>query len=562
MFHPLRLALLTLLWICYFLFGQGACSATELSERSGEAIPGTKFGGTFRQALGDNPSTLDPTVLTDIYGRAVVSQIFDALVQFDAKLNPIPALAEFWEASPDGRTWTFVLRQGVKFHHGREMTVHDVVYTFTRLLTPTNPLSVNEIFQSIQGAKAFLQGKAPSIQGLKILDRYTLQIVLDKPLAPSLVVLGLAFVDIVPQDVVEQQGEHFGHAPVGTGPFRFVRWVPDQEIVLEANDHYHEGRPYLDAVVFKIFVGSKAEESFGEFLQGNLEETIIPTDMIEKVGVDPVYQKYQQFHNPMLNLIYIGFNTQRGPFADRRVRQAFNYAVNTEAIAQGIAKQGSLVAHSILPPGMPGHTPDLSPYAYDLAKAQHLLAEAGYPGGAGLPVVQIWSVHKAESTKAELAAYQTYLADLGVKTEVHFASDWPAYKKMLEQGELSMFRLAWYADIPDPDNFLPPLLYSTSPTNRTFYQNPVVDQLLEQARHELDYARRIAIYHEVDRMVMDDAPWILQHHSVTHYLYQPYVQDVQINYLGKHEIPLKKVWFQKNLSQAPTGVTSVDKPSP
>jgi peptide/nickel transport system substrate-binding protein/oligopeptide transport system substrate-binding protein len=180
----------------------------------------------------------------------------------------------------------------------------------------------------------------------------------------------------------------------------------------------------------------------------------------------------------------------------------------------------------------------------------------------GFPVVQLWSVDQTESTKAELAAYQKYLAEIGLKVEVHYAPNWPAYKKMLEQGALPMFRLAWYADIPDPDNFLPPLLHSTSPTNRTFYGNPRVDQLLEQARHELDYTRRILLYREVERMVLDDAPWIPQYHSVTHYLYQPYVQGIEISYLGKQMMPLKKVWFQKNLVKVPTGTTSPDKPSP
>jgi oligopeptide transport system substrate-binding protein len=560
--NPVRLALLTLLGVCCYLFGQSFFRATELLGEPRPSTPQAQFGGTFRRMLGDNPSTLDPALLADIYGRPAVSQIFDSLVQFDANLNPIPALAEFWEASPDGRTWTFILRRGVKFHHGREMTAHDVVYSFTRLLDPAKPLPIIEIFRHIQGAKAFMQGKIQHVEGLNVLDRYTLQIVLDEPFAPSLVVLGLAHIDIVPQDKVEKQEDHFGRSPVGTGPFQFVRWTPHQEIVLRANDQYYEGRPFLDTVVFKIFAGAKLEETFAEFLKGNLEETIIPSSKTDDVDTDPAYRKYQRFQQPMLNLNYLGFNTRVSPFDDKRVRQAFNYAVNTETIVKDITKRGSRVARGILPPGMPGYDPNLSGYAYDPAKARRLLAEAGYPGGGGFPVVEIWSVHKAASTKAELAAYQKYLAELGVKAEVYFAPDWSAYKKMLDEGKLPMFRLAWYADIPDPDNFLSPLLQSESPTNRTFYHNPVVDKLLQQARQELNYTRRIALYREVERIVMDDAPWLLQHHSVTNYLYQPYVQGVEINYLGKREIPLKKVWFQKNLVEAPTGASSTDTLSP
>ena len=356
------------------------------------------------------------------------SQIFDGLVEFDAHLNPIPAIAEFWEASRDGRTWTFTLRQGVKFHHGREVTAHDVVYSFTRLLDLKKPVPATEVFRHIHGAREFIQGKTRGVQGLKAVDRYTLQMVLEEPLASALAILGLAHAAVVPQEEVEKPGDRFGRAPVGTGPFKFVRWEPNQEIVLEAHDQYYEGRPFLDALVFKIVVGGKLEERFAEFLQGNLEETIIPSGKTDEVRTDPEYRKYQRVRKPTLSLLYIGFNTQVKPFDDKRVRQAFNYAVNKEAIVQEITRMGDLPATGALPPGMPGYDPELQGYSYDPEKAKRLLAEAGYPDGAGFPVVQLWSSHKADSTKAELAAYQRYLADLGVQVEIHFAPDWPAYQ--------------------------------------------------------------------------------------------------------------------------------------
>jgi oligopeptide transport system substrate-binding protein len=295
------------------------------------------------------------------------------------------------------------------------------------------------------------------------------------------------------------------------------------------------------------------EETFAEFLQGNLEETIIPSGKTEEVRTDPKYRQYQRVRKPTLSLSYIGFNTQVKPFDDRRVRQAFNYAVNKEAIVREITQRGSLPATGALPPGMPGHDPDLQGYDYQPEKAKRLLAEAGYPDGIRFPVVQLWSNHTAESTKAELAAYQRYLAELGVQVEIRFAPDWPTFKKMLEQGQLPMFRLVWYADIPDPDNVLFPLLHSTSPTNRTFYRNPLVDQLLEQARGKLSYAQRIALYREVERLVMDDAPWITQHYSVLEYLYQPYVQGVEVSLLGARAIPLKKIWLKKRLAEDSAG---------
>ena len=553
-------ALLIVLWACSYLLLYTAVGATQPLDQSAPHLLELQFGGTFRRMLGANPITLDPALVTDLYGRAIVNQVFDGLVQFDANLKPIPALAEFWEASRDGRTWTFALRQGVKFHNGREVTAQDVVYSFMRLLDSTKPLPVAELFQHIEGAKEFRAGKTPSVRGLQARDRYTFHMVLEEPLAPFLTVLGFANTAVVPQEEVEKPRGDFGHAPVGTGPFKFVRWQPNQEIVLAANDHYYEGRPFLDAVVFKIMVGAKLEETFAEFLKGNLEETVIPSGQLEEVRVNPHYRQYQHVRKPTLSLLYLGFNTQMKPFDDRRVRQAFNYAVNKEVIVREIARLGHVPAVGALPPWLPGYDPDLQGYDYNPAKARELLAAAGYPNGTGFPVVQLWSNQQAESTKAELAAYQRYLADIGVQVEIHFAPDWRAFRARLEQGILPMFRLVWLADIPDPDNVLFPLLHSASPTNRTFYRNPRVDQLLEQARQELDEAQRITLYREVERIVLHDAPWITQHYTILEYLYQPYVQGVEVSLLGKRDIPLHKIWLKQSPATSAVGAITNGEP--
>jgi oligopeptide transport system substrate-binding protein len=553
-------ALLIALWICSYLLLSMAVGAAQSLGQSAPHLLGGQFGGVFRRMLGANPVTLDPALVTDIYGGAIVRQIFDGLVQFDANLKPIPALAEFWEASRDGRTWTFALRQGVKFHNSREVTAQDVVYSFTRLLNATQPLPVAELFQHIQGAKEFKEGKATNVRGLQAQGRYTFRMVLGEPLASHLIILGLAYTSVVPQEEVEKPGDDFGHAPVGTGPFKFVRWQPNQEIVLEANDQYYEGRPFIDTVIFKIVGGVKLEQTFAEFLKGNLEETVIPSGKLEEVRVNPQYRRYQHVRRPTLSLLYLGFNTQIKPFGDRRVRQAFNYAVNKEVIVREVSKMGNVPAVGALPPWLLGYDPDLQGYDYNPAKARELLAEAGYPNGTGFPVVQLWSGHEAKSTKAELAAYQKYLADIGVQVELHFTSDWPAFRARLEQGTLSMFRLIWLTDMPDPDNVLFPLLHSASPANRTFYHNPRVDQLLEQARQELDEAQRITLYREVEHIVLHDAPWITQHYSILEYLYQPYVQGVELSRLGKRDIPLHKIWLKHSPATSAVGTITNGEP--
>jgi peptide/nickel transport system substrate-binding protein/oligopeptide transport system substrate-binding protein len=364
----------------------------------------------------------------------------------------------------------------------------------------------------------------------------------------------------VPQEEVEKLGGDFGHTPVGTGPFKFDRWQPNQEIVLAANDQYYMGRPFLDAVVFKIIAGVKLEKTFAEFLKGNLEETIIPSGKVDEVRVNPQYWRYQHVRKPTLGLLYLGFNTQMTPFDDWRVRQAFNYAVDKEVIVREITRMGNVPAVGALPPWLLGYDPDLQGYDYNPAKAREILAEAGYPNGTGFPVVQIWSSHQAASTKAELVAYQRYLAAIGVQVEIHFAPDWRVFRARLEQGTLPMFRLLWQADIPDPDNMLFPLVHSGSSTNRTFYRNPRVDQLLKQARQEIDETQRITLYRAVESIVLHDAPWITQQYPVLEYLYQPYVQGVEISLLGKRDMPLHKLWLKQSPATSAVGTITNGEP--
>src|SRR5712691_3081589 len=297
---PARRVLYVCLWLCCHLLMQASASSAQ-GQRGGDGGQSTiKYGWIYRRALIHDPTMLDPAFVADIYSRTVVRQLFDGLVQYDAHLKPIPAIAEFWETSRDGLTWTFTLRQGVKFHHGREVTAQDFVYSFTRLLDPKRPGPLKDFLQHIQGTDDFLQGKTASVPGLKAVDRYVFQILLQEPYAPSLSVLGLGNAAVLPQEEVERLGDRFARAPVGTGPFKFVRWEPHKEIVLEANEHYYDGRPFLDSIVFKI--GENFEEEFAQFLKGDLDETIVPSERTDEILADPQYQKYQFIRKPTLGL--------------------------------------------------------------------------------------------------------------------------------------------------------------------------------------------------------------------------------------------------------------------
>src|ERR1051325_10933822 len=272
------------------------CAALLLCGGAGVATSADKpdaarFGGVYRRVIPNNPPSLDPAGLSDIYARTVATQIFDGLVQFDALLRPVPAIAEFWEASRDGRTWTFTLRRGVRFHHGREVTADDFVYSFTRLLDAKKPGPLTSFLKKIHGANEFMKGTAPRVEGLKAVERSPRPISLDEPYAPLLAVLGVANAAVVPKEKVEGQEERFARAPIGTGPFKLVRWDQSKEIVLAANDAYFEGRPYLDTISYRI--GGTYEDMFGDFINGRLEDSLIPSNKNEKDQNNPPYRHYQ-----------------------------------------------------------------------------------------------------------------------------------------------------------------------------------------------------------------------------------------------------------------------------
>ncbi|HXH84966.1 MAG TPA: ABC transporter substrate-binding protein [Candidatus Tectomicrobia bacterium] len=501
---------------------------------------GALDASTYRRPLGNDPGTLDPARISDVYGRSVAQQIFDGLVRFDQTLAITPALAKFWRASRDGRTWTFELRRGVRFHHGREVTADDVVFSFTRILDPALRSSAAETFMAIVGAREFREGRAPDVAGLAAIDRYTVRIQLVEAFAPFVSVLAMGHATIVPRDLVERLEEEFGRQPVGTGPFRFAGWHRGRSITLEANDDYFDGRPRLSRLVYRIFPGEDSVGMLREFERGELEDSQVPTAEHARVvaGTRHVYVR-----RPMFNLRFYGFNTRVKPLDDRRVRQAIVHAIHRDAIVKDIFGGRFTPAHGVLPPGTLGFNPAIAPRPWDPERARTLLAEAGYPGGRGLPAIPFWSAARSERLVREHRRIVDDLAAIGIRAEFHYLIDWPAFSRMLADGRAPAFQYAWYADVPDPDNFLHLLFHSRSPRNYTRYANSVVDGLLAAARAEPQLKRRVELYRRAELTILDDAPIVPMWHYAYERVFQPYVRSVEVNGLGDPYIPLRKIWL-------------------
>jgi len=527
----LLLVSLSQLFLLGYLQGYGDCS-----ERA-------RYGGTYRLPLASEPTNLDPAYITDIYSVNVAMNIFDGLVEFDKELNVVPAIARVWKISRDHLTYTFFLRQGVTFHNGREVTSRDFIFSLSRILSPDTKSPVASFFLNIKGAKAYNEGKAFSVSGLRAPDPYTLKIELEHPFTPFLSILAMANAKVVP---VEALGPSFGRHPVGTGAYRFDSWEPGRRILLKANESYFGGRPFVDSLHFRIYQNIEWEKIFQDFEHGLLDQAIIPSNKYSTIMADPSYgERFTLISKPTLNLVYVGMNVSVRPLKDVRIRKAISYGIDTESIVRNITKRGSIPAKGVLPPGVAGFNPKFKGYGYDPEKARQLLQDAGHPMGRGIEPIEIWTVSKSESVQKELKAYKHYLAEIGIQLVPKVAKNWAEFLERINKKKAPMYYAAWYADYPDPDNFLYVLFHSKSRTNRMGYRNPEVDEILERARREIDYMERVKLYRNIERMVMQEAPIICQHVNSFNYLFQPWVRGVKVSYLGAAYIPYGEVWIEK-----------------
>ena len=513
---------------------------------AGPATAQTVDSHVYRRALGHDLVTLDPVRISDIYSRSVAYQIFDGLVQYDQTLTVKPGLAEFWRASRDGLVWTFTLRKGVKFHHGREVTADDVVFSFTRVLDPRFRSGAADRFAVVKGADEYRSGKAKHVSGLVALDRYRVEVTLTEAPAPFAAVAAVGHANIVPRDLVEAQGDAFGQRPVGTGPFRFVSWERGKEIVLAANADFYSGPPRLGRIVFRVFPGARFDTVNEEFERGELEDSPLPSKMTaadyKRLISDP---RYAYVKRSLFSLRFYGLNVRMKPLDDKRVRLAINHAIDRAPINDGIYLGRPLLANGILPPGTPGYNPGLAGYAYDPARARELLAQAGYPGGQGMPPLTIWSSVKDERIQREHDAIKRSLEAVGIRAEFSYLTDWPVFSKQLLEAKWPGFLYAWFADMPDPDNFLYLLFHSKSVRNFTGYANPAVDATLQQARRASDPQRRADLYRRAEQLVLDDAPIVPIWHYPYERRFQPYVKSIEVNGLGDPYIPFRKVWLDR-----------------
>ena len=476
-------------------------------------------GGSAVVSFQDDISTLDPQVGYDWQNWSIIKTIFDGLMDYvPGTTELVPHLAESYEVSDDGLTYTFKLREGVLFHNGREMVADDVRYTFERVFDPATQSPGQGFYTTIEGAQEFIDGEADSVAGIEVVDDYTIRFTTSEPDASFLHKLGLNFAHIVPQEAVEAAAGDFGHNPVGTGGFMFKEWVLGQRLVLERNPNYfEEGLPYLDEITFQV--GVDPNVAFLRLLQGEVDVIGdgIPSARYTEVMDDPQLSQ-QVAMGEQMQTGYVTINVNMEPFTDVRVRQAMNMAINKDRIVR-LLNNRAIPANQILPPLFESHNPDYEGYPYDPEAARELLAEAGYPNGFD---TELYAYNVAPNDRIA-QAIQADLAEIGINVALRTQ----AQSTVIEAGGAGEAPLiwsggmAWIADYPDPNNFYWPILACASNIpggwNWARYCN---EDLEERAARADTLARadqqdeRTAEWEAIFMEIMEEAPWIPIFHEL------------------------------------------------
>ena len=437
----------------------------------------------------------------------IFDRLVDVEVDADGNSKIVPSLAENWDISDDGLEYTFHLRQGVKFHNGNDFTAEDVAYTFHRMLTVEGGVNT-EFIDQIKGADELLAGETDTLEGVEVVDDYTIKVTLKEPFAGFLASISSPGVSIYDSEATEAAGEQFGMDPavtVGTGPFEFSSWSFNNQLVLTRNEDYWKGASKLPGVVIKIIPDTETQSMM--FESGELD--ILDLDYAAD-SVDRFTETYpdQIVQGPRVGIVYFTMNFNKEPFQDVRVRKAVQMSIDRQAILDALYGGRGQVEQGIFPHGLIGFNPDQEEIKYDPEAAKALLAEAGYADGFDMEIAADSSASDTMTMALEIVSDQ--LAEVGIRAEIknYDESTWLETRK---SGELGSFMSTWSADYNDPDNFIYTFFGNEEKTKiRSInYPDTEVMNRVAKARTIVNEDERLAEYKALEeKIVHEDAAWV------------------------------------------------------
>ncbi len=487
-------------------------------------------GGTLTRSMTDEPTSLDPQGAANSGANLMLPYLFDTLVTRQSDGQYVPLLAESWQVGSDGKTVDFKLRQGVKFHDGSALDAKAVVFTFERF--------------KAQGDKSPIAGNIKEIASITALDESTVRFSFAKPTATVFSTLSMPYAGILSPSAVAAAGQDVGRKPVGTGPFKLGDWQSGVGVTLVRNPDYNWGTPEaknrgpvkFEKLVFKLIPDPSTQLAA-------LQSGDVDVLFVNEPSQLTTLEKDNNFAVQRVNLdslIYLGFNCAKPPFDDVKVRQALSFAVNKDQIVQTALAGMGAVASTPLTPSLLGYNADLGSYGqgFDPAKAKSLLTQAGFNQGAD----GVWqrggqklTARLLTSTRAPNDAIATVLQSqfktLGVPVEIQ-QLDSAAVMKATTEGAFDI--LLWRYEWNDPDALNIYLGGSRiRQTNRVFYSNKAVDDLLRKGLSEFDSAKRAGIYQEAQKLILADAPWQPLYLPVEGLVVGKRVQGLKIGALGR-----------------------------
>lgn len=463
-------------------------------------VPAT--GDSIIEGTIGEASTLIPLLATDASSHAVAGQIYNGLIKYDKNLNIVGDLAESFDISKDGLTITFHLHHAVKWHDGAPFTSKDVLYTYRVTVDPKTPTAYAEDFKQVKNITA------P--------DLYTIHVTYDSPFAPALASWGM---NILPAHLLEGKditNSLLSRNPVGTGPYCFKEWVSGQKIVLEANNDYFEGRPYIDRFIYRIIPDSST--MYMELKAGAIDlMTLTPVQYARQTSAKSFTSLFNKYRYPSSSYLYMGYNLRHPLFNDKRVRQAMTAAINKDELIQGVLFGMGQKTHGPIVPGRWAYNPAVKDIGYDPKYAAELLALAGWKekNSDGILLKDNkpfqFTILTNQGNQQRLMTAQIIqqrLRQIGIDVKIRVV-EWAAFlKEFVNKGNFEVVLLAWSIS-QDPDMY--DIWHSSKdkPGELNFigFNNAEVDRLLVEGRNTFDIEKRKRAYFRIQEILAEEQPY-------------------------------------------------------
>ncbi len=420
-----------------------------------------------------------------------------------------------------------------------------MIFSLSRLLRiDPSPATLPHLLKII-GAKAYKNHQSETIEGLQAVDKQVVLIKLEEPHAPFLTALGMYQAKIVPEAEVIRLGDEFGRNPVGSGPFQFVSWETDKRIQLKRFSDHFAGTAFLDGIDYTIYQGVNVDHILADFQNGKLDEMPVLGNTRQELSEQ---KDLQWFHRPALSLMFYGIRGDKPPLDKPEFRRRLSTAINREKLITHVYNGQFEPATRILPPGMPGVSQESSVQNDDPETVQKNVENTLEMKKDSALSIEIVSTSKSTFAQAELGFIRDAWAQLGIDLEIKYITDWSKFETYINSDAVQIYRYAWFADMPEPDNFLYPLFSSKAPANFMGFKNENVDQLLLSAREESNPTKRTEMYRDIEALIMESTPVIPLLYLSVDRVYRSLVKGAQPSALGADYMPLHRVWLKREAS--------------